>query len=148
RIESSRRDCAGVSLGLRETSADARKVHLSFQQRRIHVLSRLDPTGFNYHVVETARFSGPLDADALEASIAAICERHEVLRSNFLAGPDEPLQMVGVTGPRLERLDMQPCAKGRRTAAIRRQARKSLRQCFDLENEPPLRAQLLRLDEA
>ena len=34
----------------------------------------------------------------------------------------------------------------RRAAAIRRQARKLLRQPFDIEKDPPLRAQLLRLD--
>ena len=32
---------------------------------RIHVLSRLDPTGYNYHVVEVVRLLGPLDVDAL-----------------------------------------------------------------------------------
>ena len=56
---------------------------LSFQQQRIHVLSRLDPTRYNYNVVEVARLSGPLDLEALEASITTICMRHEILRSTF-----------------------------------------------------------------
>ena len=75
-------------------------VRLSFQQQRIYVLSRLDPTGYNYHVVEVARLSGPLDVDALEASIATICERHEVLRSTFLERLGEPVQTVGTARPR------------------------------------------------
>ena len=86
RIESSGKDSAAASPPLRDTPADACSVRLSFQQKRIHVLSGLDPTGYNYHVLEVARLSGPLNLDALEASIATICERHEVLRSTFREG--------------------------------------------------------------
>ena len=50
-----------------DEAADACSVRLSFQQKRIHVLSGLDPTGYNYHVLEVARLSGPLNLDALEA---------------------------------------------------------------------------------
>ena len=94
-----------------------------------------------------ARLSGRLDPDALEASIATICERHEVLRSIFLERMGEPLQTVGTARPQLERRDLRPCAKSGRAAAIEREALESLRQSFDIETEPPLRAQLLRLDE-
>ena len=120
RIESSERKCRGrVTELARYAGRMLRSVRLSFQQQRIYVLSRLDPTGRNYHVVEVARLSGPLDPDALEASIATICERHEILRSIFLERMGEPLQTVGTARPRLERLDLRPCAKSGRAAAIR-----------------------------
>src|SRR5262249_58651145 len=106
---------------LNDTPADAHDVRLSFQQQRIHVLSRLDPTGYGYHVVEVARLLGPLDVDALVTSMATICERHEVLRSTFPDGSGEPLQTVGTARARLERLDLRPCAKSGRAAAIQRQ---------------------------
>ena len=146
RLESSENPAA-VLLSVGCTPADARDVRLSFQQQRIYVLSSLDPTRYSYHIVEVARLSGPLDLDALEASIAMICERHEVLRSTFLERLGEPVQTVGTALPRLERLNLGRCAKSRRVAAIRRQARELLRQPFDIEREPPLRAHLLRLDE-
>ena len=96
-----------------------------------HVLSGLDPTGYNYHVLEVARLSGPLNLDALEASIATICERHEVLRSTFREGTGEeemgePVQTVGTAVQRLEHLDLRPCARTRRAAAIERQGRELL----------------------
>ncbi|HKH00998.1 MAG TPA: condensation domain-containing protein, partial [Bradyrhizobium sp.] len=147
RLQSFERDPADVSLSLRDTPADARSVRLSFQQQRIYVLSRLDPIGYNYHVIEVARLSGPLDIEALEASIATICERHEVLRSTFLERLGEPVQTVGTVWPRLECLDLGACAKSRIVATIQRHARESLRQPFDIEKEPPFRAQLLRLDD-
>jgi amino acid adenylation domain-containing protein len=147
RLESSQTDPAAVSLNLHDMLAERRSARLSFQQQRINVLSRLDPTGYNYHVLEVARLSGPLDLDALKASIATICERHEVLRSTFVEGMEEPLQTVGLTSPRLELIDMRPCAKSRRAAAIQQQARELLRQPLDIAHEPPLRVKLLRLDE-
>ena len=69
------------------------------------------------------------------------------MRSIFLERLGEPLQTVGTVRPRLERLDLGPCAKSGRAAAIRAQALELLRQSFDIEREPPLRAQLLRLGE-
>jgi amino acid adenylation domain-containing protein len=147
RLESSKRDDAAVSLTLSVSPMDARSVPLSFQQRRIYVLSGLDPTKYNYNVVEVARLCGPLDVEALEASITTICVRHEILRSTFSDRLGEPVQTVGETWPRLERLDLGPCAENRRIAAIRRQAKECARQPFKIEHEPPLQVQLLRLDE-
>ena len=86
-------------------------------------------------------------SDALAASIARICERHEVLRSTFPHLPVESLQIVENVTPQLEQLDLRPCAERERKAAIQRHARKTVRQSFELETEPPLRARLLRLDE-
>ncbi len=147
RLEASKESPAADLLSMSHPPADTRGARLSFQQQRLYVLSRLDPTRCNYHVVEVARLSGPLNLDALEASIAMICDRHEILRSNFLERLGEPVQTVGTAMPRLERLDFGSCAKSRRAAAVRRQARKLARQSLDLERDLLVRAQLLRFDE-
>jgi amino acid adenylation domain-containing protein len=147
RVQSAQADPAAGPLSLHGIPADAESVPLSFQQQRIHLLSRLDPTGCGYHVVEVARLSGPLDGDALEASIATICGRHEVLRSTFRERLGEPVLVVGKSAPRLERLDLRPCSPRKRAALIQQHAQQSLRQSFDLEKQPALRAELLRLDQ-
>jgi amino acid adenylation domain-containing protein len=146
-LEASARKPAGLSLHVGHMSAETSGIPLSFQQQRLYLLNRLDPTLCNYHVVEVARLSGPLDRDALETSIAMICQRHEALRSNFLERQGEPMQTVGTVWPRLEVLDLQPCARSRRAAAVRRQARALLHQSLDIEKDVLLRVQLLRLDE-
>jgi amino acid adenylation domain-containing protein len=146
-LESFERESAAVPLRLSDTLTDGCSGCLSFQQQRIYVLSRLDPTGYHYHVVEVARLSGPLDLDALEVSFGMICERHEVLRSVFFERLGEPMQTVRTDWPRLERLDLRPCAKSRRAVSIQRQAQELLRRHFEIEKVPPLRAQLLQLDE-
>jgi amino acid adenylation domain-containing protein len=147
RLESSERAIALVPLGVDESSTVHRSVPLSFQQQRIHILSRLDPTGYKYHVLDAVRLCGSLDADVLEASIATICERHEALRSTFSEVQGEPVQTVETVRPCLEHIDLRPCAESRRAAAIRCQMLELLRQPFAMEKEPPLRAQLLRLGE-
>jgi amino acid adenylation domain-containing protein len=147
RLRSAQGAHVSVAPSLRDACTHPDRACLSFQQQRIYVLSRLDPTGYNYHIVDVARLSGPLDVDALEASISEISARHEVLRSTFAECLGEPKQTVGTVRPRLERLDLRPCAKSRRAAAIQRQALESQRQPFDLEKEPPFQAHLLRLDE-
>jgi amino acid adenylation domain-containing protein len=146
-LESFERESAAVPLGLSDTLTDGCSGCLSFQQQRIYVLSRLDPTGYNYHVVEVARLSGPLDLDALEASLRMICERHEVLRSVFFERLGEPMQTVRTARPRLEHLDLRPCARSRRAVSIQRQTRELLRHHFEIDKEPPLQAQLLQLGE-
>jgi amino acid adenylation domain-containing protein len=146
-LQSFEREAAAGSPGLGDTPTDGWSGCLSFQQQRIYVLSGLDPTGYNYHVVDVARLSGPLDLDALDASFGMICERHEVLRSVFFERLGEPMQAVRAARSRLERLDLRPCAKRGRAVSIQRQAQELLRHRFEIEKEPPLRAQLLQLDE-
>jgi amino acid adenylation domain-containing protein len=147
RIQSSESDSAAASQSLLDCPTDDAGVGLSFQQQRIQILSGLDATGYNYHVLDVARVTGPLDVDALETSFSTLCGRHEVLRSTFVEGADEPLQTVGTTSPRLEYFDARPCPKSKRRAVIERQAMELLQRPFDMAKEPPLRSQLLRLDD-
>lgn len=133
---------------LRHMPTDGGNTPLSFQQHRMYVVSRLDPTGYNYNVVEVARFSGALDADALESSLAAICKRHDILRSTFFEAHGEPVQRPHPMIPRLERLKLRARARRNRQAALRREALILARQPFDLEREPPLRAKLLQFDKS
>ena len=53
-LASSRRKAIPLprTLSLRNTSADPSNARLSYQQQRIQVLSKLDPTGYSYHVLE------------------------------------------------------------------------------------------------
>jgi amino acid adenylation domain-containing protein len=135
-----------ASPGLRDMATDNRGL-LSLQQQRIYVLSRIDRIGHKYHVVAGVLMSGPLDPDVLEASIKTIAERHEALRSIFLERLGEPVQTVTTVRPRLERLDLRPLPGRKRAAAVQSQTSELLQQSFDIEREPPIRVQLLRLDE-
>ena len=121
---------------------------LSFQQQRMYVLSRLDPTRYNYNVVEIALLKGPLDATALSAGLEAVCSRHESLRSVFVEREGTPVQQVRPAPSRLERITFKPCPTDKRLAIVRREARRLAQHPFDLAAEPPLKVVLLSFDRA
>ncbi|WFU79763.1 amino acid adenylation domain-containing protein [Bradyrhizobium sp. CIAT3101] len=121
---------------------------LSFQQQRMYVLSRLDPTHYNYNVVEVALLKGQVDIAALQASLAAICARHEALRSVFVEREGEPAQRALEAAPQFERIKLRPCPPHRRLAVVRREALKLAQYPFDLAFEPPLKVTLLSFDKS
>ncbi|WP_298873277.1 non-ribosomal peptide synthetase [uncultured Bradyrhizobium sp.] len=121
---------------------------LSFQQQRMYVLSRLDPTRYNYNVVEVALLKGQVDIAALQAGLAAICTRHEALRSLFVEREGEPVQRVVRASPQFERIKLKPCSPQRRAAVVRREALKLAQYAFDLASEPPLKVALLSFDRS
>ncbi|MBR0987495.1 non-ribosomal peptide synthetase [Bradyrhizobium liaoningense] len=135
---------AGLPAWRQATEIDA---PLSFQQQRMYVLSRLDPTRYNYNVVEVAMLKGQIDVAALQASLAAISTRHEALRSVVVERQGEPTQLVLQSPPRFERIKLKPCPADKRAAVIRREALKLAQYPFDLAREPPLRVTLLSFDK-
>jgi amino acid adenylation domain-containing protein len=147
RIESSGWHRAVTPISLRDTVADARSFRLSFQQQRVYLLSKLDQTGYTYHVLDVVRVAGSLNFDALDASIATICQRHDALRSTFQQGSGELLQTAGTAWEPLQRVDLVGCPKNRRAATIRHHATQSLREGFEIERMPPLKVQVFRFDE-
>ena len=125
--------------------SDAREAlaPLSFQQQRTYVLSKLDSTRYNYNIIEVARISGALDVAGLQASLQAVCARHEILRSTFVEAQGEPVQIAHPTVPQLECVDAKSCVRGKRAGLIRRAAMRLAHHAFELETEPPLRVMLL-----
>ncbi|MGY4629786.1 amino acid adenylation domain-containing protein [Bradyrhizobium sp. USDA 4486] len=121
---------------------------LSFQQQRMYVLSRLDPTRYNYNVVEVALLKGQVDVAALSASLTAICARHEALRSVVVEQQGEPAQRVLRSPPRFDRIKLKPCPAGKQPAVVRREALKLAQYPFDLSREPPLKVTLLSFDRS
>ena len=95
----------------------------------MYVLSRLDPTRYNYNVVEVALLKGQLDVAALAAGLAAICARHEALRSVFVEREGEPVQRVLQSPPRFERIKLKPAPQtsGPRSSGARRSSSRNIR---------------------
>src|SRR5205085_7933576 len=77
----------------RATAADE-VVPLSFAQQRLWFLDRLDPGSATYSVPTAVRLSGPLDVEALAASLQQVVDRHEALRTTFHVQNGEPVQRV------------------------------------------------------
>ena len=116
---------------------------LSFGQRRLWFVNRLEGPSATYTIPLAVRFSGPLDRDALERALGDAVARHESLRTIFpdtLGVPRQPILDAAVVRPRLA---VASVTEEGLTAALAATAR----QTFDLANEPPLRAHLFVLGE-
>ena len=59
------------------------RIPLSAAQTRMWFLNRFDPDSSAYNIPVVLRFTGPLDVEALRASVADVIARHEVLRTVY-----------------------------------------------------------------
>src|SRR5215207_164670 len=75
-------------------SRESGALPLSFAQRRLWFLDRMEPGTPLYNLPLAMRLTGPLDADALQRSINEIVRRHEILRTTFTVVDGQPVQVV------------------------------------------------------
>ncbi|MGW2846592.1 amino acid adenylation domain-containing protein, partial [Streptomyces sp. NPDC001274] len=82
------------------SSRSGQPMPLSFAQRRLWFLDQLDPGRAEYLIPMGLRISGPLDVQALRASLSELVSRHEVLRTRFVGDDDgDPGQVVDPPRP-------------------------------------------------
>ncbi|MFL5543021.1 MAG: amino acid adenylation domain-containing protein, partial [Longimicrobiaceae bacterium] len=124
----------------------ATRAPLSFAQRRMWFLDRLEP-GALYNSPLALRVRGALDAGALEGALAEVVRRHESLRSVIRAETGaEAEQVVLPPGPfLLPANDLSALPAAAREDEARRIVHDEVRRPFDLAAGPLLRARLLRL---
>ncbi len=114
------------------------RVPLSFAQQRLWFLAQLEGPSTRYNNAVALRLAGDLDAGALQAALADVIARHEVLRTIFPTENGQPYQHVlGLDESGLE-LPVTEIAETGLQDAIRQTGD----QPFDLAAEIPLRARL------
>lgn len=121
-------------------------VEQSFAQRRLWFLQQLYPASTWYLVPFAVRLRGPLRYDALTASLRALEERHETLRTTFGQQDGVAIQIVQPLQPKkLEVIDMMTTEKDE--ASLRKFLDQEQTRPFDLERETGWRVKLCRLNE-
>ncbi|HEX9571575.1 MAG TPA: condensation domain-containing protein, partial [Burkholderiales bacterium] len=117
------------------------EIPLSFAQRRLWFLDRLEGRGATYALPLAVRLSGALDRAALEAALWDVVARHESLRTIFPDTLGVPRQLILEAGAARPRLAVAAVSEGELSAALAAAAR----QGFDLSREPPVRGHLFVL---
>nr|WP_052478143.1 non-ribosomal peptide synthetase [Kibdelosporangium sp. MJ126-NF4]CEL16415.1 Siderophore biosynthesis non-ribosomal peptide synthetase modules @ Bacillibactin synthetase component F [Kibdelosporangium sp. MJ126-NF4]CTQ90367.1 Siderophore biosynthesis non-ribosomal peptide synthetase modules @ Bacillibactin synthetase component F (EC 2.7.7.-) [Kibdelosporangium sp. MJ126-NF4] len=112
------------------------RVPLSFAQRRLWFLERVESTGSAYHIPLAVHLTGELDVAALRAALGDVVARHETLRTVFAENESEPWQRVLPTAA----VEMAVIAATEDDLDERMRA--AVTAQFDLTSEPPLRAAL------
>ncbi|MFF3786140.1 non-ribosomal peptide synthase/polyketide synthase [Streptomyces sp. NPDC001933] len=113
-------------------------VPLSFAQRRLWFLHRMDAAAATYHIPLALQLTGTLDRPALDRALADVVARHESLRTVFPEVDGVPCQRV--LEPAAVRLRVRSTEVTQ--VELPQRLAESARQPFDLATEPPLRAEL------
>jgi amino acid adenylation domain-containing protein len=121
-------------------------VPLSFAQRRLWFLHKLEPDLAAYNMPAAHRIHGPLHVALFERALHQIIRRHEVLRSAVVEIGGEPMQQIQPNAalhvPVID-LSALPAEQGEREVA--RYSNEDAEQPFDLATAPLMRAKVLRL---
>jgi amino acid adenylation domain-containing protein len=119
---------------------------VSFGQRRLWFLDRLEPGNSAYHLGAAHRIDAAVDVAVMEAAINDVVERQASLRTVFREVDGEPLQVVLPFAPQpLRVVDLSQLPPAERQAAAERATREEAMRLFDLAEGPLFRAVLLRL---
>ncbi|MER5883123.1 amino acid adenylation domain-containing protein [Streptomyces sp. NPDC001941] len=112
---------------------------LSFAQRCLWFLYRLEGPSATYNIPVVTRVAGRLEPAAFTAAVRDVAARHEVLRTVYAEVAGEPVQRI------LDEADVPveflACAPGEVAA----RAAEATGHCFDLSAELPLRVRVLDL---
>jgi amino acid adenylation domain-containing protein len=124
---------------------------MSFAQQRLWFIDRLSPGISAYNNPVAVRLRGAIDRAALEAALAEIVRRHDILRTTFGLVDGEPSQRIHpfdpAAVPGIEDLDLRPLPEAEREAEARRLLWQVVERPFDLAHGPVLRHALARLGE-
>ncbi|MFF2149708.1 condensation domain-containing protein, partial [Kitasatospora sp. NPDC058190] len=116
-------------------------VPLSFAQRRLWFLHRMDAAAATYHIPLALQLTGTLDRAALDQALVDVVARHESLRTVFPEADGVPCQRV------LDPAEARPRARLTEVSEDELPDRLAefARRPFDLEAEAPLRAELFAI---
>ncbi|WP_329018155.1 non-ribosomal peptide synthetase [Streptomyces sp. NBC_01601] len=114
---------------------------LSYAQRRLWFLHRLNGPSATYNIPFAVRLDGPLDREALSDALDDVVARHSALRTLFPADGEGPHQLITEPGAVSVPFTVRDADEDRLDAAVAEIAAEAI----DIETELPLRATLLRL---
>ncbi|MCA2703661.1 MAG: amino acid adenylation domain-containing protein [Microcystis sp. M038S2] len=120
---------------------------LSFAQQRLWFLDQLQPNSALYNIPMVLHFRGNLNQKALEQSLQEICDRHEVLRTNFVTIDGQPTQVIQTTRETISVVDLQDLPIHEQAEKTQQLKQKQATQPFDLAKESLIRITLVVLSE-
>ncbi|SET96720.1 non-ribosomal peptide synthetase [Hymenobacter actinosclerus] len=125
------------------TVTPAPRYDVSRAQRRIWVMDQLETDRAAYNITGTYALPSDLDAVTLAQAVRRLADRHEILRTTFVAEDGQPYQHV-LPGPQPAlALVIRTVATADFEATVARAAQAEQQHVFDLEALPLLRLHLL-----
>jgi nonribosomal peptide synthetase DhbF len=117
------------------------KLPLSFAQRRLWFLHRLEGPSATYNIPVITRVGGALEHEAFTAAVADVVARHEVLRTVYAERDGEPVQHILRPEEAAVPVEFTACAPEEVDAAVARAGE----HAFDLAAEAPVRVHVFEV---
>src|SRR6201996_1023361 len=141
------RDSAAPEVAARSASA-SEDLPLSRSQQRLWFLAQVDPENPVYNIVVALRLSGQLNRDALDASLHALVQRHESLRTSFYERNGKPFaRVIDAANWAPAFLDLSSLSGEKAQVRARELALEDARKAFRLDSAPLFRSTLFRISE-
>ncbi len=119
---------------------------LSYAQQRLWFIDQLEGGSSQYNMPMVYELNGPLNPTALQQSLGMLVQRHEVLRTRFIAQAGEARQVINADASvPLPRHDLSDLNSAAQQQEIQRLSALDAGQPFDLSSDLMLRVQLLKL---
>lgn len=129
-------------------AAAERPIPASSGQRRLWFLEQMEPGSPLYNIPYLVRLTGALNHAALEQALAKLVERHEALRTNFVAQGSEPVQVIRTSwSMELPLTDLTAVAAIRQEDELTRLSVEEAKKPFDLQRDLMLRVRLFKLSD-
>ncbi|NEP11784.1 MAG: amino acid adenylation domain-containing protein, partial [Symploca sp. SIO2C1] len=121
---------------------------LSFAQQRLWVLEKLGIVSNAYNAPLTLYLRGTLQLMALKQSLSELISRHETLRTTFKEINGTPVQIIQSPYElELPEVDLSGLTPSRQKNQLQQLLQQENQQPFNIEQEPPIRAKLFKLNE-
>ena len=145
-VDCRRRNQSGVSIPRIVPVPRDGPLPLSFSQRRLWFLHKLNPDFTAYNIPAVFNIKGELDIAALERALNAIIKRHESLRTSIGETDGNPVQqIIPLVTFTLPVVDLSHLPEDQAAVEVQRLSIDDARQPYDIQNAPLMRAKLLRL---
>lgn len=122
------------------------QVPLSYSQHRLWFIDQLGEGSTQFNMHDRFLLSGNLHEQAFGRSLAAVLDRHEVLRTRYREKNGE-IEQVVISDYELPltRHDLTDLTDAKKSEAVERISREEAKRLFDLSRDLVLRVQLLKL---
>lgn len=122
---------------------------LSYSQERLWFLDEFERGGTAYNMSGALRLEGKLDIAVLEQSLNEIIQRHEVLRTTFVAVDGKPQQIIADTLELLlNKIDLSHIPEISHKEEVKKYLQVESQHSFVLSQGPLVRATLLLLGQS
>lgn len=130
-----------------QTSAETGNLSLSFSQKRLWFLDRLNEGSAQYNLHTALRLHGNVDRECLEKSLNEIMDRHKILKMTFREENGQPVQVFNQEVKlSLPLVDLREVPEEEREKQALEIASREAAKVFELDKAPLLRAKLLCLN--